>query len=450
MRNKKSQLFLFCVIVLFGLMVITKTIQTIPSLERFQDTNNTAAKINEGQIQSMSSTSISPIVINGDGDWAILASTEDWCSGSGIQSDPYVINDVSIDGGGTTPGISIKNSNSHFVIQYCTIYNCGTSYTYDEGIYLEETNNGSIIHNDITYNSFGIHLFAMCSKITISDNTISNNYYNGIWISNFCNDNVISGNTLDNNDGHGIAFYRYCDTNFILDNLITNNRNGIDLELDCRSNTISGNIVNNNKGQTILSGHIEGYGICLTSESNYNEILNNTASFNVEAGIYLRVSHYNTISENFVSKNEASGISLFNSDDNLISTNQANENGGSGIRLEESNSNDITENIIECNDASGINLWKSFSNSVTENTIYASEIYPGTYRECISEVDGSGNIIENNICNECNDDGNGNGGDGNGDGNGTEPAIHGANIFLIFIVSTIMIFIIIKNLIKKK
>ena len=435
MRNKKSQLLLFCVIVLFGLIITTKIIQNIPSLERFQDPIN------------MSSLSISPIYIDGDEDWAIIASTEVWCSGSGIQSDPYVIDDVSIDGGGNTPGITIKNSNSHFIIQNCTIYNCGTQYNYYEGILLERTNNGIIRHNEIIHNAYGIHLFAYCSKNTISDNTISNNYGYGITISNYCDDNVISGNTLDNNDGQSIAFYRYCDNNFVLDNLITNSYNGIDLDNYCDSNTISGNVVNNNKG----SGYIEGYGIFLTGSSNYNEVFNNTASFNVDAGIHLRASHYNIISENLATKNGASGILLTDSDNNQISGNQANENDGSGIRLSSSDSNDINNNIAKCNDGSGISLWKSFSNSVTENTIFASEISPGIYRECISEGESFGNTIENNICNECTgDEEPDNGDDGDPDGNGLAPAIHGAHIFLTLIVSTIMISIILKKIMKKE
>ena len=51
------------------------------------------------------------------------------CSGSGIYSDPYVIEDLIIDCGGSGSGIFIENSKiSYFIIRNCTIYNSGDGY----------------------------------------------------------------------------------------------------------------------------------------------------------------------------------------------------------------------------------------------------------------------------------------------------------------------------------
>ena len=48
--------------------------------------------------------------------WSKTAEDNDWCSGSGTWGDPYIIEDLVIDGEGITDGIEIRNSNVFFKI----------------------------------------------------------------------------------------------------------------------------------------------------------------------------------------------------------------------------------------------------------------------------------------------------------------------------------------------
>ena len=44
------------------------------------------------------------------GNWTWIANTFDWCSGNGVWEDPYIINNVSFNGGTYRHGLEIKNS----------------------------------------------------------------------------------------------------------------------------------------------------------------------------------------------------------------------------------------------------------------------------------------------------------------------------------------------------
>ena len=55
------------------------------------------------------------------------------CTDSSTYSDPYIIEDLEIDGGGSGSCIFIENSNIPFRIENCTIYNSGRN-SGDSGI----------------------------------------------------------------------------------------------------------------------------------------------------------------------------------------------------------------------------------------------------------------------------------------------------------------------------
>ena len=70
---------------------------------------------------------------------------EELCTGNGTYSEPYVIEDLVIDGGGSGSCILIENSNVYFKIENCTIFNAGEEY-YGAGIRLENVTNGVLIN----------------------------------------------------------------------------------------------------------------------------------------------------------------------------------------------------------------------------------------------------------------------------------------------------------------
>ena len=102
-----------------------------------------------------------------DNNWSV-AKAAGICTGEGTASDPYVIKDLEIDGGGTGSCILIENSNVFFRIENCTVYNSGPSY-FDGGIELFNVKYGQIINNE------------------------AYNHINGIFIY-YSNDTIVSGN----------------------------------------------------------------------------------------------------------------------------------------------------------------------------------------------------------------------------------------------------------------
>ena len=151
-----------------------------------------------------------------------------------------------------------------------------------DGITLEGfavTNSGS------SYPDAGIKVNS--NNNAIMDNTVCNNNYGGMWLSE-SSDNTIIGNNVSNNDVGGIWLF------------------------ESRNNTLTNNTVNNNKCD----------GISLDYSSN-NTLNRNTANHNYN-GIWLSESSNNTITGNTVSNNNRSGITLEASNNNLIYNNYFN------------------------------------------------------------------------------------------------------------------------------
>ena len=79
------------------------------------------------------------------------AESQSWCSGSGTWSDPYILENLNIDGFGLVSCIEIYNSYSYFIIRNCTVYNA-----VNEGIKLENTKNGTLSNNICFNNIYGL------------------------------------------------------------------------------------------------------------------------------------------------------------------------------------------------------------------------------------------------------------------------------------------------------
>ncbi|MFX1389508.1 MAG: nitrous oxide reductase family maturation protein NosD [Promethearchaeota archaeon] len=269
------------------------------------------------------------------GNWS-ATTIFDWCSGTGTWSDPYIIENVSVDASNspTRCGILIENSkDKYFKIRNCTTYNSGTG-SYDAGIRLDNTCNGTII-----------------------DNICVNNGRNGITLYTNCENNTISGNTVSLNPQNGIYLYQHCDHNNITGNTGNENNNGIRLFDNCHNNNITGNTLNNNRI----------HGLYLEYCDNTN-IIENKINFNGEHGIYIYYSEWNNITRNIVNYNSLIGIYLrYFCLDNIINNNTI-------------NSNDL-----------GIFLQSSSFTNVTKNILYGNNY-------CIYESASSENIISDNDC----------------------------------------------------
>ena len=339
----------------------------------------------------------SPILID-DSDpsknWSYTASHYDWCSGSGNWIDPYIIENVTIDGQGSGNCIEIKNSDTYFVIQNCSIYNSGSPLT-NAGIKLDNVDNSQLINNNCSDNNnnlYGIQLDSSNNN-TLSGNTASNNNNPGISLY-FSNNNTLSGNIACNNS-EGISLY-CCNNNTLSENLMYFCKIKFTGSLvEMASHSIDDtNLVNNkpvyyyvnelglgssnftNAGQIILiscnNSKISRLNISDGSEiylwnSDNNTISGNTASNNIY-GIYLYYSDNNNLSGN-TANNNFCGIYLLSSNNNTLSGNAAINNSYYGIQLWNSDNNAISGNIISNNSYAGINLGYSNNNTLLGNTI---------------------------------------------------------------------------------
>ena len=334
--------------------------------------------------------------------WTV-AKKDGICTGNGTYSDPYIIEDLEIDGGGSGSCILIKNSEVYFRIENCTLFNCGYDF-YDAGIKLVNVNNGQILNNNC-----------------------SNNNIRGILLR-YSNNSIISGNTVNNNNMYGIALYG-SHNNTISGNTISNTYIGIILEghLGGSNNVVSGNLMNkcglkmHGNLETLLSHEIDTTNLVngkpiyyYTNEVNLRSndfpnagqviLVNCSDSFisnlNISytsIAISLFYCNNNIISGNTLNNNTYYGIFLDYSDNNYISGNIANTNNGSGICLFDSNNNVISGNTLNNNYYyGGIYLINCNNNTVSENTANNSKRFHGICIENSNNNIVSGNIVNNN------------------------------------------------------
>jgi len=200
------------------------------------------------------------------------------CTGNGTYSEPYIIEDFIIDGGGSGSCIKIENSDVYFRIESCTLNNSGEDP--DAGIVLVSVANGLLINNEVSNNDGGGIRVSGSSNNKISGNTANNNTY-GIALSLSVN-NEISRNIGENN-WNGVIL-GHCNNNIISENNVNNNDNiGIGLS-NSRNNNISGNVITNNE-----NGGIGFY------FSDYNNITGNIVNQNGDVGIQVEHAYFNKI-----------------------------------------------------------------------------------------------------------------------------------------------------------
>lgn len=314
-----------------------------------------------------------PITISGNADWAVKAASEPWCSGSGILSDPYIIENVTINGLNASSCITINNSDVYFIIQNSNLYNA-SEYTsnpidnmYDAGIKLTDVTNGKLLNNNCSKNNwYGIYIKNGFNN-SIIENNVSYNLFNGIELLHAEN-SLVRANEVNNNNRKGIELSNSYNSiiwgnkaNFnewgitvsnsdgsIVKNNIANNNGHYGIDLDSEYIDVQGNTANDNEN-----------GIYLSWKAN-NDIHNNTLSGNM-IGIYLWNSNNNNIYDNNASNNFFTGIKLYGfhskSDNNVITNNYVNGNGNDGIWLDYNcHNNTISHNIAWNNPGSGISL----------------------------------------------------------------------------------------------
>jgi len=402
--NAKSKIIILItlgIIFVFSPIIITNLSLITSSYNKNSDYSDDNTSYNENlKISKISGK------IHIDNNWT-AAKSVGIVTGSGTYSDPYIIEDLVIDAGGSGCGILIENSDVHFKIENCTAYNSGLNT--DAGIKMNNVNNSQLLENSCSFNQYGIFL-------------------------NYSYDNLISGNLITNNSYYGISL-DFSDNNIITENRVKNHtafsQLGISLSIS-KYNLISDNLVQYN----YLGIGIVPRGIFPLSSISYNNtIWNNTVNYN-EVGIYLSGRfggcQNNTILENNVNSNNEYGIQVSKSKGIDIEKNLIYNNLKDGLFIVLSDNCEIIDNIIENNENNGIDAYASHDNLYIRNVIrnnlkigisfdftqYSNLLYENCFIENTinAQDNGTDNQWDNGITGNYWDDYSGSDGDGNGIG----------------------------------
>jgi len=127
-----------------------------------------------------------------------------------------------------------------------------------------------------------------------------------------------------------------------------------------------------NGGDTSGAGSDAGIRV----ESDNNTIINNTATLNRRAGIFVSGGNNNTIQGNHIIANTVCGITLtHNSDGNTVKGNKVELNGSSGIRVQiDSDGNTISGNNIHNNRGDGIRIWIGSGAGADNNVVTGNNL----------------------------------------------------------------------------
>jgi parallel beta-helix repeat protein len=310
-------------------------------------------------------------------------------NGTGAANDPYIIENLEIDGGGNGSCIYIGNTTAHFIVRNCSLYNATGDFSqfhWDAALSLFNVQNGKIINNTCFNNGrYGINLWTSSDNL-IDNNTCYSNNINNIQLY-LGNNNILKNNTCSSvlHNTHGISLLNTANVK-LFDNKLT--FCGIFMDgskANYNSHMIPTNNTVNNKpvyyyttnmgnatvpldaGQVILGDasnlKIEdlsisggGMGVFMGYSSNIY-ISNNTFSDNNFAGILTRESNKITISNN-ICTNNSYGIWLSSSSSNNdVILNNCSDNQNYGIWLSAlSEYNNITYNTMKDNNNYGLNM----------------------------------------------------------------------------------------------
>ena len=335
------------------------------------------------------SESHNPFVIDdtggGDYTWA-QAKAAGLCTGSGTQSDPYIIEDLVIDGEKSASCIEIRSSNKNFIIQNCVLFNSADDPAYFRygGVKVSWTKNGIIRDNEMYNNEMGIYLYD-CDEIKIYNNIIEQNNDSGIKLG-LSHNNLITDNELISNYLSGIHLIN-SRNNDISGNRVSEHIFGIIISAEkSKENNIHDNELFNNTqvgvqiGSTTGTNYIRSNkiidnwsGIRIEHVSNGIAVVEDNFIYNNREAIGLYKSSRTIVRRNNFSYNNIFGMFISASTNNTITKNYIYK-CGMGFRSIESNDNRYNNNIIKYN-TRGLHFEKSNQNNVTRNEISNNNVY---------------------------------------------------------------------------
>lgn len=226
----------------------------------------------------------------------------------------------------------------------------------------------------ITNGTVGVHV-SSTSNNNISDNNVSWNIWEGIWLDTDSNNNLVMNNTVSSNGGCGITTYSSIYNNITKNNL-TND--GVFVWGDQLSHFNTHTIPDDN----IVNGEPLYYyknssGVNIDGIPVGQLILANCTYFNVSSleinrtdiAVELAYSQYVNITDNNLTFNSWKSILLYSSNNNNITDNNVTFAGEDGMVFWNSNWNNITGNNVTFNEWAGILFKGSQWNYIADNNI---------------------------------------------------------------------------------
>jgi len=373
---------------------------------------------------------------NGNFTWVQASNQLAWVYGSGTYSDPYVIEDLIIDGLNSGSCILIENSIVYFKIENCSISNSGSAF-YDAGIQLQSVSNGTLINNNASNNNnFGIMLYKSDNN-TISGNTVYNNEY-GISLNTSDNNNVsgniannnnqygiylnpsenntIIGNTINNNDQYGI-YLKQSNNTIVSGNFLEGNLLGAYYEEDCINNNFNWNVINdttdmividdNGGGNFTWSQAVEQLAWVYGSGTSSNPYIikdlkidgqNSSSCILIEnSNVYFKIENcivYNSSQGNIILPNYDAGIKLDNVTKGVLINNNCSNNNGMGIFVNNTTNIIMSGNFINNTKGHGILI------TYTNNSIVSGNNVSDNVAGILLAYSNNNTISENTVHNE--------------------------------------------------
>ncbi|MFX0022295.1 MAG: NosD domain-containing protein [Candidatus Hermodarchaeota archaeon] len=163
MKSKNGIKTIFLIFI--GVFLLTSAIN-VNIFNTMRNDNDVGEKLNLSDISGS-------IHINNN--WS-AAQAAGICTGEGTSTDPYLIEDLEVDGGGVGSCIFIENANDHFMILNCSFTNSEDDFLWEEaGIKLVNSSNGKLINNTFS-NPGGTGLFFYLSNdTTLIGNSLNSN-----------------------------------------------------------------------------------------------------------------------------------------------------------------------------------------------------------------------------------------------------------------------------------
>jgi len=229
--------------------------------------------------------------------WSWVKSQDWFGGGNGTWSNPYIMENITIDAQGVGSCIEIRNTDVYFIIRNCTAINSEYSGSSNfAGIEFINVNNSKLIKNNCSYNpDLGIKL-QNCNNNSLIGNIVMNNL-RGTILYNSLN-NSVSANIMNNNTGYGLSIRGGSHYNNISKNIINNQYRG--LEMDGSHN----NYINEN---TIYNNRERGF---FMNRAHYSKIYENNISNNGEIGLLIAQNINITVKGNNIENNKIYGLEI--------------------------------------------------------------------------------------------------------------------------------------------